>query len=206
MKAFNIFFTLPALFLCVAYTTSAECTYQDLTSGGTVESTVLYTPEETNYTTFCLQVDEDVFAVRFILSEAEADLDLYINHDEEIISYDDVYISSVDDTYGEEVLLTRFSEPFLKTGEYYVDVVYQLQEPPGSGTNPKESIPFQIRAEFTRYSIEKEITPDRTVRSLLVPEQGMARTFMVEVPPGKEVMRIDLFDSIGDIFPFIYHS
>ncbi len=64
MKGFAMLLTLPALFLCVIYTTYAEGTYQDITFGGVVGGTVMYTPEETNYTTFSLTVDDDVFAVR----------------------------------------------------------------------------------------------------------------------------------------------
>ena len=175
------------------------CSYQELSAGDPVTGVLAYTEGNTDFVTYCLQVPEDVFSVRLTLSGAQADLDLFCSYGEEIESYDEVDFSSAADTYFEEIFISRFSDPPLETGIYYIDVAYQIVEAPMYNEEVLANIPFQIEAIVQNYGIEQELQPGKGVRSSLSVVDGLVRMYKATVSESAKVMRIDLFDSPGDI-------
>ena len=201
MKRKKIYFiiVLLGLTLCAAGQELPGCPHEELVSGVITEGIVAYTDGNTDFVTYCLQVPEDVFSVRLELTGAKADLDLFGAFGEEIESYEDVDFSSAGDTYHEQIFISRLSDPPLQTGIYFVDIAYQLIDAPFYDGSPQSSVPFRIRAEKKKFSVEQELQPGKGVRSFLSIEDGLVRMYKVVVPEDAGVMRVDLFDAPGDI-------
>ncbi len=159
--------------------------------------------EGVRYQTFRVSVPSTAYALRLSLEDAPADLDLFIRYGAEIQDYEETDFQSTQRDFNEELSVTRMTGEGLQTGVYYVDVVYQLDEVPVINGKPSKVIPFQLACDILRARVDQRLEPGEGVSSQLVPEEGMFRTFAVDVPPGAEVLRVDLYNAFYDMDIFI---
>ncbi len=152
-----------------------------------------------NYKTFKINLADDVYAVDIILSGAPADLDLFVKHGQRISSYDDVDYYSSSDSYNEKLVITRMSDPTLKSGTYYIDVAYQRDFLPVAGNRRMTSVPFTIEVRERKQEIKSALLPGRTFSSALLPENGMADTYSFRVPDRTPFFRIDISGTSSDL-------
>ncbi len=173
--------------------------FENLVPGTLYTGTIPVAPEgSTTYKTFVIQVPEDAFAIRLSLEGSRVDLDLYLQHGKEIENYSDADYEGSSDEWNEELFISRFSDPHLENGKYYVDVAYQLSEPPVADGVLLAEIPFSIRYEVISASPSREILPGHPVTLTLDPETGMFAVVEVTIPEGTDSFRIDLFNTTGD--------
>ncbi len=173
--------------------------YMELTPGVRASSSVPLSKEGGGYQTFTFEVKPNTFAVRLSISEAAADLDIFLNHNQDIQNYDFVDAFSADEDYNEVLFLSRLSDPPLQAGTYFVDIVYQRASLPFEKWNRLSEIPFKLQLDTISASSHTSIRPGRTVYGELLPDEGMAATYSVDLPKGLEICRVDLFDTKADL-------
>jgi S1-C subfamily serine protease len=176
-----------------------ETDYPVIRQGHRVSSSVDVSNNGSGFRTFTFHVPNDTFAVRLSISNAPADLDLFLQHGREIQSYEYVDSMSASEDYNETLFVSRLSDPPLQDGRYYVDVVYQRATVPFHDWERLKEVPFELSLELISVSDHRSIEPDTTYRGSLSPEDGMAEIFAVELPPGLERCRVDVFDTIADL-------
>jgi S1-C subfamily serine protease len=143
---------------------------------------------------FRIVIPEDVFQVKITLRNAQADLDLYLYDD-----FGDLFYYSEEPRYNEEIILNRLSRPGIYTGEYELEVVYQLARPPVIDGSIAESIDFSIYMEYLRVPPAAEIDMGRSYRRTLSPDNAGIDMLVFDVPRGSDQIRVDIFDSIADM-------
>ncbi len=173
--------------------------YPLMRPGRSVSSSVDVSSSGSGFKTFRFSVPGDAFAVRLSISDAPADLDLFVQHGREIQSYEYVDSVSASEDYNETLFLSRLSDPPLQDGTYYVDVVYQRASVPFHNWKRLKEVPFKLSLELISGAEQREIEADTTYRGELTPEQGMAQIYAVTLPEGLEQCRVDIFDTTADI-------
>ncbi|MBI9101083.1 MAG: serine protease [Spirochaetales bacterium] len=174
--------------------------------GTSVSGMISLQPDTPWYQTFIIEVPADSFAVRLYLTGSQADLDIFIKWDEEILSYDDVDAFAAQDDFNEELFVSRMNKSPLKSGTYYVDVAYQLDTPPISDGEKIFDLPFTLNYEVISLPEGGGLTSGEKKVSILTPEEGMVKTFSFNVPSGTNSFRVDLFDTMGDLDFFIRYG
>lgn len=155
---------------------------------------------ERHWQTFVVDVPEDAVAVQFIVEDAPVDLDLFAREGEPIEDHRDEDVASASTTrYNDVLALHRGSQPPLVPGLYYVDVVYAGEGEPRAGKARLDRIPFSIRARIVHARIDAAVRPGTPLVSNVDPDDGSFRTFVVDVPPGAEALRIDLDEVRSDL-------
>jgi len=167
--------------------------------GRSVSGALSLRPESPWYKTYRVEVPEDAFGIRLSLNNCPADLDLFIKYGEEIISYDDVSAFSALEDYNEELFYSRLNNYPLQSGVYYVDVAYQLDEPPKLNGRVLWDVPFTLNYEIIPADSQGLLTPNSRRTATLEPAEGMIKIFTVQVPQGTQALRVDLFDTAGDL-------
>ncbi len=174
-----------------------------LVPGKPVSGIIEVTADRPDFVTYRFSVPKSTVALRITLSDSPADLDLFLKHGSEITDYDSVDTSVASDDYNETIFLTRFTDPPLKDGTYYLDIAYQRPAFPISGRKKLDFIPFTLSVDLVPARIEAVLAPGKPVRSVLEPDQGMITTFVVDVPLSAQALRIDLYNLYGDADLFI---
>ncbi|MDZ7794759.1 MAG: hypothetical protein U5P10_14050 [Spirochaetia bacterium] len=148
--------------------------YQALRPDTQISASVPLSKEGGGYKTFTFEVEPDTFAVQLSISEAPADLDLYIKHNEDIQSYEFVDAYSDSQDYNEVLFLSSLSDPPLKEGKYYLDVVYPNENPfPFINGIAYEEIPFKIELETISADRHTRLEPGTSVAGRrLTPRRG----------------------------------
>jgi S1-C subfamily serine protease len=150
---------------------------------------------------FSFSLPESAYGFRVSLSDSPADLDLVISNE----AGEEVSRSELEE-FNETIYENRLSNPQFTAGLYTVDVVYQLSLLPVIEGKITSELPFDILLEIIAPSAERELIPGRQHRSVLQPESGMIKVFSVSVPETVENLRIDLFDTEGDLDLFLYYE
>ncbi len=199
----SLLFILIVLLSTGAVVNSAAADFEDeypvLEEGETVESSVDISSSGSGYRTFVIDVPEDAFAVRLSISDAPADLDLFMLHEREIENYQHVDYKSTREDYNETLFVSRVSDTPLQDGKYYIDVAYQRSILPFDKWKRLKDIPFSLTLEVISASDYRSIEADTEYRGELKPEEGMAQIFEIELPEGVEECRVDLFDTVADL-------
>ncbi|MEW5814503.1 MAG: trypsin-like peptidase domain-containing protein, partial [Spirochaetota bacterium] len=167
---------------------------------------VTVTENSLDFTTFIIRVPGNALAMRIQIENSPADLDLFLKYGEEIQDYNDVDAKSDTDDYNEKLFITRFSDPPLQAGIYYLDVAYQRSRTPRVDKKSLRSIPFKIALELIEAKAEAALTVNQEFSSMLFPETGMVRTFTADVPFGTRDLRVDLYGSNSDLDLLINHG
>ena len=177
--------------------------YPEIDPGETVRGTVEISLDYSSYDTYTIRVPGDVFALRLTISGSPADLDLFMKKGEEIRDYKDVDAFSEAEDYNEVLFLTRFSNPPLESGRYFIDVTYQRSGFPEAGGKRIDVVPYSLTYEVLRAEPAAELVPGKIYSSELVPEEGMFQVLELDVPEKVDNLRIDVFDTTGDIDLFL---
>jgi S1-C subfamily serine protease len=143
---------------------------------------------------FRINIPDDVFEVRISLRNSPADLDLYLYDD-----YGEVFYYSEESLYNEEIVLNRLSRPSIYSGEYELEVVYQLSRPPVIDGRIADSIDFSLYMEFVRIPQAADISLDRMYSRVLDPDAGGLDMFAFDLPEGAGNVRVDIFDTDADM-------
>ena len=148
---------------------------------------------------FSFRVPKNAYAIRITVSDAKADLDLFLHKGSKIDDYSVVDYSSEEDTYNETFFLSRQSDIPLETGIYYLSVVYQYDYLPVINGVNAEKIDFSIDYEVIVAEPETSLQPGISYKMTLKPENGMFGVASVDIPRGTEAFRVDVFDTEADI-------
>jgi hypothetical protein len=154
---------------------------------------------------FTLELPEDVVALDLLLACPLADLDLYANpggHAEELELSE--WIADGDEGV-EHIHARRLGEPSLEGGSLTVCVSYPYDAPPLVGGRKLESAGFTLEARVFAARVDAQLTLGTVLRGTLPADGGNFRTYELEVPPGVEALRIDLFDTAFDLDLFARH-
>jgi S1-C subfamily serine protease len=173
--------------------------FLNLIPGESVEARVDVSEEGSAYTTFRFTVPEKVFALELLLENAPADLDLFVLQGREIRSYEQVDYASVTDSFNERIFISRLTDPPLKSGTYYVDVAYQRNRSARVDGKRVDAVPFTLSLRYIDGSGISELRPGIPVESKLLPSEGMAGRFSVDVSPSARALRIDVIDTDADV-------
>lgn len=173
--------------------------FQSLVPGVAAEGTIDVSEKGAGYATYRFTVPEKVFGVELRLSNAPADLDLFVQYGSDIRSYDYVDFSSTTDNYGETIFFSRLTEPPLRSGTYYVDVAYQRTGRPRIDGKQVEKIPFTLSLGYIDSSRIDRLDPGVPLEGFLLPGEGMTSRFYVDVPGKAEALRVDIVDTDADI-------
>ncbi len=190
-------YLLLALFLLCSFTVFTQTnrnSYIRILPGKPIKTAVAYD----GYKTFILQVPSNTLSVKVWITHAEADLDIYLQHGQELTNYDFADVIGITANYNEEILLSRLNHENLQPGTYYIDVIYGLSRPPVvNGVNIRE-IPFTINASFVTFDDAVQLLPGESVEAQLLPDEAMLKLFYIDVPADVSEMRIDIFNSFAD--------
>jgi len=194
-----ILFVLPLLALFSEPKETKKPRELTLSPGASVSGVINLDPEAPWYKTYRIEVPADAFGIRLSLTDSPADLDLFIKYGQDIVSYDDVSAYSVQDDHNEVLFFSRLHDPPLQTGLYYLDVAYQLSTLPRVRGRLQPEIPYTLTYETVVAEPAGELLPDSRISSTLQPSEGMVKLFTLQVPPGTDAFRVDLFDTSGDL-------
>lgn len=160
-----------------------------------IELTKMYT----DYLSYSVTVPEDAQGMRISIFNSPADLDIFVQHGEEIEDYESVAVYGISEQYNETIFFTRFSDPPLTTGKYFFDIAYQRKNFPTDGDEVLRTLPFSFKVEIITAEVEKELFPGRGYAAMLYPDKGMFTTFTLDVPPDAEVLRLDIDSPEADL-------
>lgn len=170
-----------------------------LLPGESVEGSIRLEEGARRYATYRFAVPEEAFAVRVSLSDTPADLDLFLKKGEEIKDYSDVDRFSARDSYNESLFFTRFMDPGLEAGTYYLDVAYNLEGRPKVDGRMLDEIPFTLTLEVVLAAPQAMLEPGVGHTLTLRPEEGMFAVVGFKVPRNTNSIRIDVYDTDGDV-------
>lgn len=166
-----------------------------LVPGQNIEGLVRVTLDERSAQRYRLSIPEDAYAVNFELTRAPADLDLLLyDASGELVAF------SENDDFIETLMLTRYQDPFLETGQYELEVAYQWHQYPIYRGKAQEEIPFSLKMDLVTVQEATRLpTNGQVIRSRLEPSRGMMQVFEITVPRGVREIRVDLSDNDGDL-------
>lgn len=173
--------------------------------GRRVSSVIDLSEEQISYTykTFKVRVSDSIFKMDINIDNSPADLDLYVNFDREISNYDEVDFSSTLELFNESLSLSRMSSSPLRSGVYYIDVVYPLERLPLIGNSESNRIPFGITVNLETLDNPVLLNPGNPAESALSTNSGMVKLFAVDVNENETVLRIDLFGTDTDLDMYV---
>lgn len=170
-----------------------------LTSGNLTSGRIDLSEDGQAYQTYQFRVPSDIFSVRLTVSNAPADLDIYIKRGEEIQNYDLTDYSSTSEDYNESLMITRLSDLPLEDDIYYVDISYQRDTLPVINERRSTSVSFNVMLELDSYKITDTLLPGEMAEYKLFPDKGMASLFALKIPKKTDAFRVDLFNTTADL-------
>ena len=191
-----VLFILLAIPLCAERPKNRRETV--LRDGDSSRGSVVVDFELGSYNTYKIIVPENAYGIIVRLEDSSEDLDLFALFDQPISDYQYVDAFSETDSGEEFLLLTRLTDPPLKTGVYFVDVTYRVPSPPVINSKPVKKVTYTIKYDIIDYPITEVLAGERK-EFTLKPEKGMIERFKVEVPSKVSAMRVDILQSTGDI-------
>ncbi|MBI4612964.1 MAG: trypsin-like peptidase domain-containing protein [Planctomycetes bacterium] len=150
--------------------------------------------------TFTLEVPKDAIVIEVLLEDAPVDLDIFARHGGPMQDYQkEAQHQANSGRYNDVLRVSRSTQPPLKPGTYYIDVVYGVQAEPRAAKRPIEEIPFTLSASLIRARVDGALEPGTKLESKTTPEGGFFRTYTVEVAAGAAALRIDLDEVSSDL-------
>jgi len=200
-----LFLVLTLIFVSAALPLSAKSPrFPVLVSGDSVRGTIHLGDNGNSYQTFLLDIPEDALAVRVRITAADADLDLYMRHGQEMEDYDEADFFSETDDWLEELHLYKLYETWLPTGRYFLDVAYNWDEMPRDNGKRFADISFSLVYEvFNSDEMAEILRPDEPVEFELNQENAYLSHYILDVPRKTRNLRIDVLDTPGDIDLFL---
>jgi S1-C subfamily serine protease len=163
-----------------------------------VTGTVSAPPGNPRYVDYRILIPDDAFLISVELSDAPADLDLFL------LQPDGTVLAASERTvFNETLRVGRMDSPSLPSGYLQVRVAYQYARAPLHEGRGLQEIPYTLTARLVRLAPTARLTPGRHVAGVLEPDGGMAQLYEIRVPPGTDVLRLDITDTRGDLDLFV---
>jgi S1-C subfamily serine protease len=153
---------------------------------------------------YSFRIPAPAFGVRIELSDTRADLALSIMEKNEVL------LESGDQNFPKRLVFTRLTDPAAATGEYQLELAHRFAGAPldldrreagigGTSSGPLlDSTSYHLSLhELNPAAVRLE--PGAIVRGTLLPEEGMAAAYVVDVPESTRVLRFDVFDASADV-------
>ncbi|MBI9097735.1 MAG: trypsin-like peptidase domain-containing protein [Spirochaetaceae bacterium] len=208
MNKYSITAALFFVFTSVSFSWEKKDSSGFIQPGRRISSSVILSEDQISYSykTFKVRIPDNAFKMEVKIDNSQADLDIYMNFDREIENYDNVDYSSTLDLYNEKFSLNRLSSDPLYTGVYYIDIVYPLDSLPIINNREVSQIPFGVTVKVTTVGTPEILIPDRAIHSSLSAEDSILKVYAVDVDPGVDALRIDLFDTKSDLDMYIRYK
>ena len=178
--------------------------YPRLIPGEEAQGIIRPSADGGRYRTFILDVPPDASAIRIRITEAAADLDLFLRYGEEMEDYSEADFFSEEEEWLEELLVYKVYETQFSSGRYYLDVAYQWDEVPRRNGEIQEEVPFSLIYDvIDAPSFAKELKPDIDADMTLNSRNLYLAHFFIDVPKRIPALRFDVLDTPGDIDLFL---
>lgn len=152
-------------------------------------------------TTYQLTIRDDIFAIRVELSEAAADLDLFLSDGRgELVAYAELA------EHNESLYLSRVSDPALESGRFTLEVAYQYDRPPVADGHELTEIPYRLLVESVRLEPLATLRPGRQITGRLLPDNAMTALYRIAVPGTADYLRLDISETDADVDLFLFHG
>jgi len=152
------------------------------------------------FTEYRVEVPADAIALTIEIEDAPVHLDIYARHGAPIRDYEtDPEHWTEPDRLRDSLRISRTHSPPLQSGVYYVAIAYDHDALPVPGKHRLATIPFTVRASVIGPRVDATLAPGTRVAGRTTQEDGSFRTYVVDVPAGTRVMRIDLDEVEGDL-------
>ena len=175
--------------------------YPFLHEGTRLNGTVIPDSENKYYKTYILDVPETAVGISIKIIKADADLDLYLNHNKEIEDYGDVDFFSEENDWQEEIRIFRPQENWFPNGRYFLDVAYTLDELPRDDCGIiKKEINFTIEyTVFDAGSRPEMLNPFKPENIELNEGNGYSACYQVSLPSDWQDFRVNILNTPGDV-------
>lgn len=160
---------------------------------------VIRTQSGALYNTYKFRIPQGTLGATITLSGAKADLDLYLRFGSPMEEYTEADVYTESDMFNESLRLYRYDDVGLEEGYAYIDVAYMLESLPVYEQKIMKDISYTITLSLVEATMEEEIRPGVPVSGTLEAESFMIRTFPVRISSSAEQLRVDLYDSTGDL-------
>jgi S1-C subfamily serine protease len=152
-------------------------------------------------TTYQIVVRDDVFAIRVELSDAAADLDLFLSDSRgELIAYSELV------EFNEWLYLSRVTDPELQSGRLTLEVSYQYERAPVVDGTQLDEIPYSLEVNAVRLESLATLAPGRQISGRLHPDGGMAALYRITVPASARHLRLDISETDADVDLFLCYG
>ena len=153
---------------------------------------------------YAFRLPAAAFGARIELAGAKAELELSILEGEEALQ------TAGSETFDKRLVFTRLSDPPASTGEYELELAHRFSSAPldfegraagigGSSSGPLlASTPYRLKLELLAPAAAR-LEAGAAASGTLLPEQGMAAAYFIDVPPRTRSLRFDVFDASGDV-------
>ncbi|MEZ4606175.1 MAG: serine protease [Deinococcales bacterium] len=175
--------------------------YGDLAINEAVESVIDFSVDNSVYHTYSLSIPEGIKVLTIALDGKGRDVDMAVNADEEIVSYQEGEVDFIDTTNSLNPHYTLY-EP--KAGTFYIDVINFLDAPIAYRLEVKEGL-YQTAQDSTEVQGSGEygaLALGGAVAGVIAAKGDASfiyHTYTVDVPPGLDYLDILLDGMGGDI-------
>ena len=175
--------------------------YPYLNEGTRLNGTVYPGSENKYYKTYILDDPETALGISLKILKADADLDLYLNHNKEIEDYSDVDFVSEKDDWHEEIRIFCPQENWFPEGRYFLDVAYTLDELPRDEYGViKEQVDFTIEyTVFDAGNYPQKLIPGKKENIELNSGNGFVSCYEVSLPSDWQDFRVNILNTPGDV-------
>jgi len=202
MKKISLFLILSVLISAVFLQPLAAKSprFPLLVPGVTVQGIIRPEGSQNSYKTYLIDVPPTASAIRVRIVQANADVDIYLRHGQEMETYDQADFFSESDEWLEELSLYKMYETWLPSGRYFLDVAYNWDELPRENGEYFSPISFSLVYEvFDSEEMTEVLVPGEPVDFELNQKNGYLSHYILDVPGRTRTLRIDVLDTPGDI-------
>lgn len=182
-----------------ATTARQDLDSQPLAAGESLSGTLSLDPHDLR--TFTVRVPADCLSLRIELSSTETELELWgmppgfdDSYEEDWSGEEDPYIAPKNDMSPWVIVVDRYSQPPLETGEYGFEVNY-----PAGAERLAQQANFTIHCRQFLRADAASLAPNLVLAGALAQDSGCYQGYKIEVPKGTNSLRLDLFDSQDDL-------
>lgn len=90
----------------------------------------------------------------------------------------------------------------LTSGTFYIDVAY-AGSPLIFRGKPIDALPIELEARVIRSRLDGALTAGKVISGQIVLAKGRFRSYAIDVPEGASCLRLDLFDTVGDLGMYV---
>ncbi|MBN2579400.1 MAG: trypsin-like peptidase domain-containing protein [Pirellulales bacterium] len=149
--------------------------------------------------TFTVVAPKDAVLLTVKVTDSPLILDILADRRGPIRTPEDAEYHNRPDSLETSLSISRQSRPALESGVYHLAVGYLGSELPVVHKHPVKRIPFKVTVSFVRANVTGVLRSGEKTPGRLIAEEGSVRMFAVDIPPGTNVLRIDLDEVESDL-------